>query len=105
MPPHYSLGGAAADSACLTDHRLFGGIRNGIETGKLLPGRESSLKTNVGVCQSFILALICSKKSIDVGVVSTAVFCGPAPLAKSLKEETKAASSSSINFKLYKEHF
>ncbi|GAA6040015.1 hypothetical protein JCM8097_004739 [Rhodosporidiobolus ruineniae] len=71
---------------------LFRVVREGIEGGTYLPGRESSLRTTVGV-----------------------FYCGPTPLAKQLKAQTKAASSASraregdgaggVRFVFRKEHF
>ncbi|ORY89731.1 ferric reductase NAD binding domain-domain-containing protein [Leucosporidium creatinivorum] len=61
---------------------IFNTIRNQIELGHYLPGRESSLKTKVGV-----------------------YYCGPNELAKSLREKTKAASSAQVRFSFAKEHF
>ncbi|GAO51065.1 hypothetical protein SAICODRAFT_65528 [Saitoella complicata NRRL Y-17804] len=61
---------------------IFLGMREGIERGTYLPGREGSLKTEVGV-----------------------YFCGPGPLGKTLKEEAKKASSEEVVFPFWKEHF
>lgn len=61
---------------------IFASIRSGIESGQYLPGRESSLKTRVGT-----------------------FFCGPAPLARELKLQTKHASTPSVTFNFRKEHF
>ncbi|GAA5908982.1 hypothetical protein JCM5296_002101 [Sporobolomyces johnsonii] len=61
---------------------LFSTIRQQIELGTFLPGRESSLTTTVGV-----------------------YYCGPSSLAKKLKEQTKGASSTSVRFTFAKEHF
>ncbi|GAA5979740.1 hypothetical protein JCM11641_004072 [Rhodosporidiobolus odoratus] len=61
---------------------LFRAAREGIESGGYLAGRESSLKTTVGV-----------------------FYCGPNPLAKSLKEKCKKASNESVEFNFVKEHF
>ncbi|GAA5843443.1 hypothetical protein JCM5353_006964 [Sporobolomyces roseus] len=62
--------------------RLFSSMKEQIEKGNYLPGLESSLKTTVGV-----------------------YYCGPSPLAATLKAATKAASSKSIKFSFAKEHF
>ncbi|KAG9016053.1 hypothetical protein FRB90_003716 [Tulasnella sp. 427] len=61
---------------------IYTNLRTAIEGGAYLPGRESSLKTTVGT-----------------------FFCGPAGLAKAIREQTYAASSSTVNFTFYKEHF
>ncbi|KAL8292839.1 hypothetical protein RQP46_000533 [Phenoliferia psychrophenolica] len=61
---------------------INGSIRNAIETGEYLKGRESSLKTTVGV-----------------------YYCGPSELAKTLKRKALATSSSSVQFSFQKEHF
>ncbi|KAG8929241.1 hypothetical protein FRC01_004643 [Tulasnella sp. 417] len=61
---------------------IYTNLRTAIEGGAYLPGREASLKTNVGT-----------------------YFCGPGGLAKAIREQAYAASSSTVNFKFYKEHF
>ncbi|GAA6019835.1 hypothetical protein JCM10207_003715 [Rhodosporidiobolus poonsookiae] len=61
---------------------LFRAIRDGIERGGYLPGRESTLRTTVGV-----------------------FYCGPNGLAKALKEKTKKASNEGVKFVFRKEHF
>ncbi|CAH1756817.1 12553_t:CDS:1 [Entrophospora sp. SA101] len=61
---------------------IFSQLKKAIETGRYLPGKESSLTTNVGV-----------------------YYCGPTPLAKSLKAECKLANDDGINFRFRKEHF
>lgn len=61
---------------------IYTNLRTAIEGGAYLPGRESSLKTSVGT-----------------------YFCGPGGLAKAIREQAYAASSSTVNFKFYKEHF
>jgi len=62
--------------------RIFKSVRDGIENGGYLPGRESSLKTRVAV-----------------------FYCGPNTLAKPLKLYVKEASSDSVSFTFHKEHF
>ncbi|TNY18171.1 NADPH oxidase [Rhodotorula diobovata] len=57
-------------------------VRDGVETGSYLPGRESSLRTTVGV-----------------------FYCGPNGLAKELKDKTKRAGSKAVRFTFRKEHF
>jgi len=61
---------------------IFNQLTKAIETGKYLPGKEKNLMTNVGV-----------------------YYCGPTPLAKSLKYECKLANVDGINFRFHKEHF
>lgn len=61
---------------------IFNNIRDKIEAGSLVPGTESSLRTNVGV-----------------------YYCGPGVLAKSLKVQTQAAASDRVKFSFAKEHF
>ncbi|KAI5476018.1 hypothetical protein MNV49_000490 [Pseudohyphozyma bogoriensis] len=61
---------------------IFSNLRHSIETGRYLPGRESSLSTTVGV-----------------------YYCGPGGLAKTLKEKTKKASTETVKFTFVKEHF
>lgn len=58
---------------------IYTNLRTAIEGGAYLPGREASLKTNVGT-----------------------YFCGPGSLAKAIREQAYAASSSTVNFKFYK---
>ncbi|CAJ0767455.1 14156_t:CDS:1, partial [Entrophospora sp. SA101] len=55
---------------------IFSQLKKAIETGRYLPGKEKSLVTNVGV-----------------------YYCGPTPLAKSLKAECKLANVDGINFR------
>ena len=62
--------------------QVFGNLRKAIETGAYLPGRESSLKTTVGV-----------------------YYCGPPELGKRVKDKAQRASSASVVFRFYKEHF
>ncbi|KAM0747903.1 NADPH oxidase [Meredithblackwellia eburnea MCA 4105] len=54
--------------------KIFTSVHEAIENGSYLTGRESSLVTKVGV-----------------------YYCGPGGLAKTLKDETKKASSGTIN--------
>lgn len=61
---------------------IYTNLRTAIEGGAYLPGREASLRTNVGT-----------------------YFCGPGGLAKAIREQAYAASSTTVNFKFYKEHF
>jgi NADPH oxidase len=61
---------------------IFDNLRQSIESGLYLPGRESSLVTGVGV-----------------------YYCGPSALAKSIKEKALAASSKHVRFSFHKEHF
>ncbi|KAG8959858.1 hypothetical protein FRC03_007402 [Tulasnella sp. 419] len=61
---------------------VYSRLRMAIEQGLYLPGREASLKTKVGT-----------------------YFCGPGGMAKVLREETRAASTETVDFKFYKEHF
>ncbi|GAA5867119.1 hypothetical protein JCM8547_006245 [Rhodosporidiobolus lusitaniae] len=62
---------------------LFRALKSGIEAGVYLPGRESTLRTTVGV-----------------------FYCGPNQLAKQLREQTKQASKGgSVKFTFVKEHF
>jgi len=61
---------------------IYSRLRMAIEQGLYLPGREASLKTKVGT-----------------------YFCGPGGLAKTIREEALAASTDSVDFRFYKEHF
>ncbi|KAH7340433.1 NADPH oxidase [Rhizoctonia solani] len=61
---------------------VYGRLRMAIETGQYLPGREAALRTKVGT-----------------------FFCGPAGLAKTIKQECLAVNTESINFTFAKEHF
>ncbi|KAH9455342.1 hypothetical protein Pst134EA_022812 [Puccinia striiformis f. sp. tritici] len=61
---------------------FFNEVKSGIQNGSLLPGKEASLETKVGV-----------------------FYCGPNTLAKKLKEECARVSSGTIKFELHKEHF
>ncbi|GAA5911842.1 hypothetical protein JCM6882_005215 [Rhodosporidiobolus microsporus] len=68
---------------------LFGAMRAGIEKGNWLPGRETRLRTTVGV-----------------------FYCGPDPLARALKEHTERASAAGsgcgeggVKFTFVKEKF
>jgi NADPH oxidase len=61
---------------------IYSRIRMAIETGQYLPGSTAELKTRVGT-----------------------YFCGPASLAKIVRTEALAASSSTVNFTFAKEHF
>lgn len=58
---------------------IYSRLRVAIECGAYLPGQESSLKTTMGT-----------------------FFCGPGGLAKAIREEALAASSSTVNFTFYK---
>lgn len=61
---------------------IYSNIRGAIENGGYLPGASSQLKTRVGT-----------------------YFCGPPPLAKSIREAALAASSATVQFTFAKEHF
>ncbi|KAF8758914.1 NADPH oxidase isoform 1 [Rhizoctonia solani] len=61
---------------------VYGRLRMAIETGQYLPGREAALRTKVGT-----------------------FFCGPAGLAKTIKQECLAVNTETINFTFAKEHF
>ncbi|BGP40975.1 hypothetical protein JCM10449v2_004940 [Rhodotorula kratochvilovae] len=65
---------------------LFRGVREGVESGGWFPGRESALRTTIGV-----------------------FYCGPDGLSKELREKTALASregkSAGVRFKFRKEHF
>lgn len=61
---------------------IFEQMRIAIVSGKYLPGRESSLRTQVGV-----------------------YYCGPNALAKQLKKDTAKACTPDVDFKFSKEHF
>ena len=61
---------------------VFTRLKRAIDSGRYLSGTERNLVTNVGV-----------------------YYCGPAPLAKSLKVECKKANSEGIQFNFHKEHF
>ncbi|GAA6060750.1 hypothetical protein JCM10212_003794 [Sporobolomyces blumeae] len=61
---------------------LLQSMASQIEQGNYLPGRESSLKTTVGV-----------------------YYCGPSPLATTIKDAASKASTSTIKFSFAKEHF
>ncbi|PLW42543.1 hypothetical protein PCANC_08599 [Puccinia coronata f. sp. avenae] len=63
-------------------NEFFLQVKNGIENGSILPGKEASLETKVGV-----------------------FYCGPNVLAKQLKEQCARVSSGSVKFELHKEHF
>lgn len=62
--------------------QIYNAVRNGIETGNFLPGREASLRTRVAT-----------------------FYCGPTPLAKELKAQCKTATTKNIMFSFHKEHF
>jgi NADPH oxidase len=62
--------------------QILGSIRKGIDSGRYLPGRESSLTTRVAV-----------------------FYCGPNTLAKPLKLYVKEAGTNSVKFSFHKEHF
>jgi NADPH oxidase len=61
---------------------IYGQLRQAIDSGQYIPGSKSQLKTRVGT-----------------------YFCGPGPLAKSIKEATEHHSSSTVSFSFAKEHF
>jgi len=61
---------------------IYSGIRQAIESGQYLPGSNSQLKTRVAT-----------------------YFCGPTPLARSIREAVLAARSSTVEFTFAKEHF
>lgn len=61
---------------------IFNRLRSGVENGSLLPGKEATLETRVGV-----------------------FYCGPSALAKTLKAECQRVSNPRTKFKLHKEHF
>ncbi|CAE6383066.1 unnamed protein product [Rhizoctonia solani] len=61
---------------------VYGRLRMAIESGQYLPGREAALRTKVGT-----------------------FFCGPAGLAKTIRQECLAVNTESINFTFAKEHF
>jgi len=86
-------------------------MKERIEAGSYLPGRESSLKTTVGgesitsLCRCEII-LSPSKAQLLILFESCPVYyCGPSPLAVTLKAATKSASLKSIKFSFAKEHF
>ncbi|GAA5939361.1 hypothetical protein JCM1841_006714 [Sporobolomyces salmonicolor] len=91
---------------------LFRTIRQKIELGTFLPGRESSLTTTVGGKSPFLPFLPFVLLSHDVAAKGTLTqpasivyYCGPPALAKKLQEQTKGASSTSVRFTFAKEHF
>lgn len=61
---------------------IYNNMRTAIETGQYLPGSTSQLKTRVGT-----------------------YFCGPAVMAKGIREASVKASSATVNFTFAKEHF
>lgn len=61
---------------------IYGQMRQAIESGQYIPGSKSQLKTKVGT-----------------------YFCGPAALAKSIKEATVYHTGSTVDFTFAKEHF
>jgi len=61
---------------------IYGQMRQAIESGQYIPGSTSQLKTKVGT-----------------------YFCGPGPLANSIKEATVHHSGSTVEFSFAKEHF
>jgi len=61
---------------------IYTDLRMAIESGRYLPGREASLKIGVGT-----------------------FFCGPNALAKTVREESDRASTTTIAFTFAKEHF
>ncbi|KAL7411134.1 ferric reductase NAD binding domain-containing protein [Mrakia frigida] len=62
--------------------QIFSTITEAVEGGSYLPGREASLQSKVGV-----------------------YFCGPALLAKSIKEHCTAAGTKTVKYAFAKEHF
>jgi NADPH oxidase len=61
---------------------IYGQIKSAVEAGQYIPGINSQLRTKVGT-----------------------YFCGPSPLAKSIKEATTHHSTTSVEFSFAKEHF
>ncbi|GAA5875211.1 hypothetical protein JCM1840_007281 [Sporobolomyces johnsonii] len=91
---------------------LFSTIRQQIELGAFLPGRESSLTTTVGGKSPFLPFLLSvllgpgiAEKGRLIQSPLLVYYCGPSSLAKKLKEQTKGASSTSVRFTFAKEHF
>ena len=62
--------------------QIFSTITTAVESGSYLVGREAALNSKVGV-----------------------YFCGPAMLAKTIKETCLAAASKNVKYSFAKEHF